>query len=72
MILPLSTTSNLLHHTDKTGTISLDNLRKVCQDHDIKLNDQELRDMIAEADLDGDAEVNASEFVQIMQKTNLF
>ena len=28
--------------------------------------------MMQEADLDGDGEVNTSEFVQIMQKTNLF
>ena len=38
----------------------------------MKLTDQELRDMIQEADTDGDGEVNASEFVQIMQKTNIF
>ena len=58
--------------TDKTGKISLDNLRSVCRDHGLKLSDQELKDMIQEADLDGDGKVNPSEFVKIMQKTNLF
>ena len=57
---------------DKTGRISLENLRNVCREHGLKLSDQELRDMIQEADTDGDGEVNASEFVQIMQKTNIF
>jgi Ca2+-binding EF-hand superfamily protein len=50
----------------------LDNLRSACRDHGVKLSDQELKDMIQEADIDGDGEVNASEFVQIMQKTNIF
>ena len=58
--------------TDKTGKISLDNLRNACREHGLKLSDQELKDMIQEADLDGDGKVNAAEFVQVMKKTNLF
>ena len=38
----------------------------------VKLNDQELKEMIQEADKDGDSEVNEEEFVNIMMKTNLF
>jgi len=38
----------------------------------VKLNEQELKEMIQEADKDGDNEVNLEEFVNIMLKTNLF
>ena len=57
---------------DNTGKISLDNLRSVCRQNGIQLTDQELRDMIEEADKDGDNEVSTSEFIEIMLKTNLF
>ena len=38
----------------------------------VKLNEQELKEMIQEADKDGDNEVDQEEFVNIMLKTNLF
>ena len=38
----------------------------------MKLNEQELKEMIQEADKDGDNEVDQEEFVNIMLKTNLF
>lgn len=37
-----------------------------------KLTEQELKEMIQEADKDGDNEVDQEEFVNIMLKTNLF
>lgn len=57
---------------DSTGKISLENLRSACRENGIQLSDQELRDMIEEADKDGDSEVSPSEFIEIMLKTNLF
>ena len=36
------------------------------------LTDEELQEMIDEADRDGDGEVNEEEFLRIMKKTNLF
>merc|ERR1712007_270124 len=37
-----------------------------------RLTDEELQEMIDEADRDGDGEVNNDEFQRIMKKTNLF
>ncbi len=36
------------------------------------LTDEELQEMIDEADRDGDGEVNEEEFYRIMKKTSLF
>jgi Ca2+-binding EF-hand superfamily protein len=36
------------------------------------LPDEELQEMIDEADRDGDGEVNEDEFIRIMRKTALF
>ena len=37
-----------------------------------EMQDEELQEMIDEADRDGDGEVNEEEFLRIMKKTNLF
>ena len=58
--------------SDKTGKISLTNLKQVSRLCGVKLNEQELKEMIQEADKDGDSEVDQEEFVNIMLKTNLF
>ncbi|KAL9970665.1 hypothetical protein ACROYT_G023075 [Oculina patagonica] len=58
--------------TDKTGKISLTNLKQVSRLCGVKLNEQELKEMIQEADKDGDNEIDQEEFVNIMLKTNLF
>merc|ERR1711943_69639 len=52
-----------LFDDDETGKISFKNLKRV---------DEELQEMIDEADRDGDGEVNEEEFLRIMKKTNLF
>ena len=36
-----------------------------------KLTDEELQEMIDEADRDNDGEINQDEFLRIMKKTNL-
>lgn len=36
------------------------------------MGDDELQEMIDEADRDGDGEINEEEFIRIMKKTNLF
>ena len=36
------------------------------------MTDEELMEMIEEADRDGDGEVSQEEFLRIMKKTNLF
>ncbi|EDV26621.1 Centrin-1 [Trichoplax sp. H2] len=57
---------------DDTGKITTQTLRKICQEIGESFTDQELRDMINEADQDGDNAVDVDEFTSIMLKTNLF
>ena len=57
---------------DETGRISLKNLRRVAKELGETMNDEELQEMIDEADRDGDGEISEEEFIRIMKKTNLF
>ncbi|XP_076451661.1 uncharacterized protein LOC143287511 [Babylonia areolata] len=57
---------------DKTGQISLDNLRNACQEAGIKFTQTELEEMVEEADVNGDGQIDQSEFIRIMLQTNLF
>lgn len=70
--LQLSESKLIFILSDKTGKISLTNLKQVSRLCGVKLNEQELKEMIQEADKDGDSEVDQEEFVNIMLKTNLF
>ena len=45
---------------------------RVAQELGEKMSDEELQEMIDEANQDGDGEVNQEEFFRIMKKTNLF
>jgi centrin-1 len=36
------------------------------------MSDEELQEMIEEADRDGDGEINEEEFLRVMKKTSLF
>lgn len=56
---------------DRTGRISFNNLKRVASELGEKLTDEELQEMIDEADLDGDGEVCREEFLTVMKKTNL-
>lgn len=61
-----------LFDVDGTGKISLDNLKNVAQQLGEKMTDTELKEMIGEADMNGDGTVNATEFIRIMNKTELW
>merc|ERR1712050_615433 len=61
-----------LFDDDETGKISFKNLKRVAKDLGERMADEELQEMIDEADRDGDGEVNEEEFLRIMKKTNLF
>merc|ERR1712188_251489 len=61
-----------LFDDDETGNISFKNLKRVAQELGENMTDEELQEMIDEADRDGDGEVNEEEFLRIMKKTNLF
>ncbi|CAL9137815.1 unnamed protein product [Musa acuminata var. zebrina] len=54
---------------DQNGYISASELRNVMMNLGEKLTDEEVDQMIREADLDGDGQVNYEEFVQMMMTT---
>jgi len=57
---------------DGSGQISLGNLKRACQAAGIKFTQKELEEMLEEADVNGDGQVDQSEFIRIMLQTNLF
>ena len=61
-----------LFDDDETGKISFANLKRVARELGEALSDEDLQEMIDEADRDGDGEVDVEEFLRIMQKTALF
>ena len=61
-----------LFDDDDTGKISFKNLKRVAKELGENLTDEELQEMIDEADTDGDGEVGEEEFINILKKTNLF
>lgn len=61
-----------LFDVDGSGKISAANLRHVADQLGENMTDAELDEMIAEADIDRDGAVDASEFVRIMKKTELW
>merc|ERR1719219_1669209 len=61
-----------LFDDDESGKISFQNLKRVAKELGENLTDEELQEMIDEADRDGDGEVNQEEFLRIMKKTSLY
>ncbi|XP_063692440.1 calmodulin-A-like [Bolinopsis microptera] len=55
-----------LFDKDRSGYITQDELRSVMLSLGQPLSDEQLRDMIAYADLDGDGKINLKEFIKIM------
>ncbi len=61
-----------LFDDDETGKISFRNLKRVAKELGENMTDEELQEMIDEADRDGDGEVSEEEFIRIMKKTSLY
>ena len=61
-----------LFDDDETGKISFRNLKRVAKELGENMTDDEINEMIEEADRDGDGEISEDEFMRIMRKTNLF
>lgn len=57
-----------LFDDDETGTISFKNLKRVAKELGENLTDEELQEMIEEADRDGDGEVNVSFFLMFQNQ----
>merc|ERR1712070_1201674 len=60
-----------LFDDDKTGKISMKNLKRVAAELGESLSEAELKEMLVLGDTDGDGEINCDEFVRIMQAVNL-
>lgn len=52
--------------------ITLKNLKRVAKELGENLTDEELQEMIDEADRNGDGQIDEEEFFRIMKKTSLF
>lgn len=61
-----------LFDDDNTGFITIKNLKKVAEKLGEKFKDEDLQEMIEEADKDGDGAISLEEFAFVMQKTNLY
>ncbi|KAJ3259789.1 Centrin-1 [Boothiomyces macroporosus] len=61
-----------LFDDDDTGAISFKNLKRVAKELGEGLTDEELQEMIDEADRNGDGVIDQEEFLRIMKKTNLY
>ena len=59
-----------LFDDEEKGKISFRNLKRVAKELGENMTDEELHEMIEEADRDGDGEINEEEFLRIMKKTS--
>ncbi|KAF8819391.1 putative centrin [Cardiosporidium cionae] len=57
---------------DSSGYITFEKLKRVAEELGENMTDDELREMIYEADRSGDGKVNIDDFQRIMRKSNLF
>lgn len=62
----IQTAFNLID-TDKSGKISFKNLKQLARELDESLTDQEIREIISEADADNDGEISLEEFVALVK-----
>ena len=61
-----------LFDDDDSGKITFNNLKRVAAELGENLTDEELQEMIDEADRSGEGEVNQDDFLRIMKKTSLY
>ncbi len=61
-----------LFDDDEKGKISFRNLKRVAKELGETMTDEELAEMIEEADRDGDGEISEEEFMRVMRKCSLF
>ncbi len=64
--------SYLSNTTGPDRPVTLEGLRRACSKYDVKLNEAELSQMIADTDRDGDGSVDKDEFLHIMNQAPWF
>ena len=57
-----------LFDEDKTGFITFRNLKSICKELGENLTDNEIQEMIDEADRDNDGQINQADFLRVMKK----
>merc|ERR1712100_81117 len=61
-----------LFDDDQTGSVSLKNLKRVAKETNQTLTDDELQEMLDDADKDGDGVLSEEEFLVMMKRLNLY
>merc|ERR1712057_120559 len=61
-----------LFDDDGTGKVSFKNIKRVAKETNQTLTDEELQEMLTDADKDGDGELNEEEWLILCQKLALF
>merc|ERR1711959_414923 len=61
-----------LFDDDQTGSVSLKNLKRVAKESNQILDDDELQEMLNDADKDGDGVLNEEEFLTMMKRLALY
>uniref|UniRef100_A0A8C5K2B3 Centrin 4 n=2 Tax=Jaculus jaculus TaxID=51337 RepID=A0A8C5K2B3_JACJA len=61
-----------LFDDDATGRITLNNIKRVAKELGENVTEEELQEMLDEADRDGDGEINEEEFLRLMKRTTLY
>ena len=61
-----------LFDDDETGMITFKKLKRVATELGESITDEELQEMIDEADRDGDGQVSLDDFLRIMKKANMY
>ena len=69
---PASVTKQSKKSKVPKDVVTLDGLKRACQVYDVKLSEQELKEMMDEADEDGGGYVDRNEFMNIMHNTPWF
>merc|ERR1712072_289344 len=61
-----------LYDEEETGKINFANLKRVAEELGESMGDDELQEMIDEADRDGDGEINEEEFLVMMKEVGMW
>merc|ERR1712010_116245 len=61
-----------LYDEEESGKISFANLKRVAKELGESMGDDEIQDMIDEADRDGDGEINEEEFLVMMKEVGMW